>query len=166
MHTRLKTSLPKLIAICACALLTAAFANARSTNAPSHHALFQQDSVKPIDLAHAPSVSWGPGLDAVLLDGDPAIPDKPYTVALRIADGRWIRPHWHPKAKQILVVSGALRVGHGAVFDTTHVETLPAGSYLNMPGEHRHFEGARGATIVIFSGIGPLTTNPATPPSK
>ncbi|HKG94426.1 MAG TPA: SgcJ/EcaC family oxidoreductase, partial [Gemmatimonadaceae bacterium] len=65
-----------------------------------------------ISLATATWVSWGRGLDAALLDGDPAVPGRPYTVALRMRDGSWISPHWHPNAKQVVVLGGTLLMGH------------------------------------------------------
>ncbi|MEX1998107.1 MAG: DUF4440 domain-containing protein [Gemmatimonadales bacterium] len=101
---------------------------------------------------------WGVGLEMALLDGDPSVADRAYTIALRLAPGRWIRPHWHPRAKQVYVVSGTLLFGHGRVFDTASTTALPPGTIAVVPAEHPHFEGARGETVILLSGIGPLQT--------
>jgi ketosteroid isomerase-like protein len=138
--------------------------------------IFNRDSVPP-QRARAPTPSaavgaltgatvspahwqsWGAGLEMAVLDGDPSVPDRSYTIALRLAPGRWIRPHWHPLAKQVYVVSGTLLFGHGQAFDTASTTALQPGTIAVVPGEHPHFEGARGETVILLSGIGPLATS-------
>ncbi|MEX2152707.1 MAG: DUF4440 domain-containing protein [Gemmatimonadaceae bacterium] len=110
-------------------------------------------------MASAHWQRWGEGLEMAALDGDPAVADRAYTIALRLAPGRWIRPHWHPRAKQVYVVSGMLLFGHGETLDTTNVIALPPGTVALVPGRHAHYEGARVQTVVLLSGIGPLQTN-------
>jgi ketosteroid isomerase-like protein/mannose-6-phosphate isomerase-like protein (cupin superfamily) len=101
---------------------------------------------------------WGVGLEMAVLDGDPSVADRAYTIALRLAPGRWIRPHWHPRAKQVYVVSGTLLFGHGPAFDTASSTALQPGTIAVVPAEHPHFEGAQGETVILLSGIGPLQT--------
>lgn len=99
----------------------------------------------------------GGGLKSSIVAGDP---DKPgyYSVAYHLAPGSWIPPHLHPRAKQITVLSGSLRMGFGAILDSAKTRNVGAGRVMVMPPETVHFEGASVATVVLFSGEGPLVT--------
>ena len=108
--------------------------------------------------------SWGAGLEAAFLQGDPSVADKSYTIALRLQPGRWIAPHYHPHEVSVFVVSGGFLYGHGAAFDTTTVTRLPAGTLAVVAAEHVHFEGAREPTVVLMYGVGPLKTMPSARP--
>lgn len=131
--------------------LAVALAQATVTNA-------QESRPSPVELKDVPWRPSGPGREFAILDGDPSLPGQPFTMLLRLADGAWIQPHTHNIAKRILVVSGTLRVGHGAVLDSTNVQPLNAGGFILIPAEHAHFEGARGPTIVAMYGVGPFRT--------
>lgn len=124
----------------------------------------QESRPLPQDLEQMPWRRAGPGLEIAVVDGDPSVAGQPFTMMLRLADGAWIQPHTHNVAKRLLVVSGALLVGHGAVLDSTQVQRMPAGSFLLMPPDHAHYEGGRGLTVVALYGIGPLRTIPVPPP--
>lgn len=74
----------------------------------------QRDTASVLGTPDEPS--WrelSPGLELATVSGDPMIEGKPYAVALRLASGRWIQPHWHPNEKVIAVMSGALFFGQG-----------------------------------------------------
>lgn len=110
------------------------------------------------DPAQLRFVDFAPGLASAPLEGDPSQPGAPYRFVLRIAPGRWIPPHTHNLAKLLLVLRGELRLGHGAVIDSTAVRSFRVGDTVTVSAEHPHFEGGRDTTLVIVSGTGPLTT--------
>ena len=60
-------------------------------------------------------------------------------------------------------------MGMGEKFDPSAAHEMPAGSYMLMPKEARHFAWAKGETVIQIHGIGPFKTiwvNPADDPSK
>ncbi len=98
------------------------------------------------------------GIQLAPIAGDPMIADRPYSVLLRIPDGLWIRPHWHPREQHATVLGGALRLGGGSELDSTHVTMIRPGDVALIPAEARHYEGGVGLTTVLLYGIGPMTT--------
>ncbi len=105
-----------------------------------------------------------PGFWTAAVDGDPSVPDQPYSLMLKLADGEWILPHWHPRAKRVVVMSGTLLMGMGASLDRGAATAQPAGSFTLVPAGTRHYEGARGETVLLLYGTGPLTTTFVSPP--
>jgi hypothetical protein len=49
--------------------------------------------------------------------------------------------------------------GKGDKFNAEASESLPAGSFVRMPKEMRHFAWAKGETIIQVHGIGPFEIN-------
>jgi oxalate decarboxylase/phosphoglucose isomerase-like protein (cupin superfamily) len=105
-------------------------------------------------------VTWkgGPGIWSAAVDGDPSVAGKPYSLYLKLADGQWIPPHWHPEDKRVFVVSGTLLMGMGTSLDKAAAVAQPAGTFNLVPAKTRHYEGAKGETILLLYGIGPLST--------
>jgi oxalate decarboxylase/phosphoglucose isomerase-like protein (cupin superfamily) len=97
------------------------------------------------------------GFASSVFEGDPAKPGM-YTMVVKLADGFWITPHWHPEAKRVVVLSGTLLMGSGAAFDKATATALAPGGFSVVPPHHVHFEGAKGETILLFTGCGPLAT--------
>lgn len=123
-----------------------------------------QAETAPIMRA-ADELSWrtlSPGLEMATVSGDPMAEGKPYAVMLRLAPGRWIQPHWHPNEKVVAVMSGTLLFGHGERLDSANARALTAGGTVRVPATARHFEGARGQTLLLLTGLGPLRSNPVT----
>lgn len=107
------------------------------------------------------SIPWrssSPGLAFALVAGSTTEEGAAYGLLARIDDGAWIPPHWHPGDKHVLVVSGVLRMGAGASADPAATRDLPAGAAATVPARTVHYEGARGETVVLFHGVGPLAT--------
>jgi quercetin dioxygenase-like cupin family protein len=106
------------------------------------------------------TISWaagtGPeqGAQVAVLEGDPSKPG-PYTVRLKIPAGGKFLPHFHRDVEHVTVISGALLVGLGDVFDASKMKALPAGSYVSIPAGLHHFAMAQGDTIVQIHGTGP-----------
>lgn len=110
----------------------------------------------PADLVWTDSTEY-PGLKSVVLYGDPNKPG-PYAVRNRFAAGVMSRPHFHPKDRFILVLSGTWWVGTGDRFDPASTRPLAAGSTAVHFGGKVHYDGAKDeACEVIIYGIGPAT---------
>jgi quercetin dioxygenase-like cupin family protein len=110
-------------------------------------------------------VKWGPappalpaGAKAAVLVGDPS-KSGPYVVRVKMPDGYKVPPHWHPSEENVTVLQGTLQVGKGDKFDAGATEALPAGSFMRMPKEMRHFAWAKGETMIQVHGIGPFEFN-------
>src|SRR5713226_1316703 len=105
-------------------------------------------------------VKWGPappglpaGSKVAVLSGDPG-KGVPYVLRAKLPDGYKVPPHWHPTDENVTVLKGTLMMGKGEKFDADGSEALPAGSFVRMPKEMRHFAWAKGETISQAHGIG------------
>src|SRR4051812_45903077 len=114
-------------------------------------------------------IKWGPappvlppGAQAAVLDGDPSKPGF-FTLRLKFPDGYKIPAHWHPTVENIVVVQGTFRAGMGDTHTDAGLHDFPAGSFIVMPKEMRHFASARGEVIVQIYGQGPFLVNYVNP---
>jgi quercetin dioxygenase-like cupin family protein len=116
--------------------------------------------VKPTNLKWGPPPPvLPPGAQFAVLVGDPTKAGAAYTIRAKFPDGYQLPPHLHPVDENVTVIQGALLVGRGEKFDLQKVEELPAGSYMRMPKNLRHFAAAKGETIIQVHGIGPFEFN-------
>jgi quercetin dioxygenase-like cupin family protein len=121
-------------------------------------------------------IKWGqappglpPGAQMAVLVGDPTKSGAPYVVRAKLPDGYKIPPHWHPSDENITVLKGTLLIGNGEKLDPSKAEELPAGSFMRMPKQSRHFALAKGETIIQLHGTEPFEityVNPADDPRK
>ena len=108
-------------------------------------------------------IKWGnvpgmPGLQAVLLSGDPSKPG-PYIMRVKFAPGVMTRPHKHSHDRFVTVISGTWYTGTGEKFEPEKTEGLPPGGFMKHPATAAHYDGAKeGEVIVQISGMGPVTT--------
>ena len=119
----------------------------------------------PWNPATAKWSAAGAKLESSVVFGDPSAAGT-YTLALRLKDGAWIDPHSHPKPKQVIVLTGVLLMGHGETIDAAHAQAVPMGQVVVVEAGTVHYEGARGETVILLSGEGPLVTNWVRPPRK
>jgi quercetin dioxygenase-like cupin family protein len=121
-------------------------------------------------------LNWGPapavlppGAQAAMLDGDPAVPDRLFSVRFRMPAGYRIMPHWHPADEHVTIISGEVRIGHGEKFDRRRMQTLGTGGYFVMPARHTHFIETTADTVLQLHGVGPwqlIYVNPADDPRR
>ena len=121
-------------------------------------------------------VQWGPGPPSLpagaqmaVLAGDPSQPGASYTLRAKVPDGYRIPPHWHPVDENVAVIQGTFMIGMGEKFNRAGSHALPAGSFMRMPKEVRHFACVKGETILDVYGLGPFDityVNPADDPRK
>jgi hypothetical protein len=125
--------------------------------------------VKPDDIKWGPAPpALPPGGKAAILFGDPT-KSGPFVARFKIPDGYKVPPHWHPTDENVTVLKGTLMVGKGEKFSKEDSEALPAGSFMRMPKEMKHFAWAKGETILQLHGMGPFEINyvdPADDPRK
>jgi quercetin dioxygenase-like cupin family protein len=92
-----------------------------------------------------------------LLAGDPSKAGSQYTVRLKLPAGVKIGPHTHGDVENVTVLSGTALVGVGTTFDTAHMISLAAGSFVSIPAGTPHYAMAVGDTIVQVNGVGPAS---------
>lgn len=116
-------------------------------------------------VARPDDIQWGPappalppGAKAAVLFGDPS-KAAPYVIRAKLPDGYKVPPHWHPTDENVTVIKGTFMIGKGEKFSGDHAETLPAGSFMRMPKEMRHFAWAKGEVIIQVHGVGPFDIN-------
>lgn len=65
--------------------------------------------------------------------------------------------------EHLTLISGAVAVGMGEKIDTASMKTLPAGGFVVMPAEMRHYLRAKVPSILQVHGMGPVTFNYVNP---
>lgn len=107
-------------------------------------------------------VHWSPGTGAMsgaqiaVLAGDPTKPGA-YTIRIHVPDGTKFGPHFHGGVENVTVLQGTLLVGLGDKMDSAKMITLPAGSFVSVPGGVHHYAVAKGDTIIQIHGMGPMS---------
>lgn len=99
---------------------------------------------------------FDPGMEIAAINGDPGEDGGAYTLRLRFEDGYRFPPHFHPKAENLTVLEGTLLFSMGEEADEERLETYSPGDFLYIAGEHPHFGGARGETVIQLHGEGPF----------
>jgi quercetin dioxygenase-like cupin family protein len=104
-------------------------------------------------------MKWGPsppglpaGAQTAVLSGDPNKAGEPFTISVKMPDGYVVRPHWHPTAENMVVISGSMKVGTGDSFNEASMTELGPGGYGMMAPKTRHYVKAKGATTVVLTG--------------
>ena len=112
----------------------------------------------PSAMKWQPFIPGGPGVTVSVLSGDPEKPG-PFVLRIKSPAGAKVAPHWHPTDEHVTVISGTFAMGMGEKFDPKALKVVPAGSYVLLPREMRHFALSRTATVVQVHGIGPFLVN-------
>lgn len=134
-----------------------------------------QEGTASKHVAVAPAeIKWGDpppvfekGASFTVISGNP-MQAGPYVVRLKMPAGYKINPHWHPTDENVTVISGTFQIGMGEKFDAATMKALPAGGFVLLPAEMRHYAMAKTAAIVQVHGMGPFQltyVNPADDPS-
>ena len=88
----------------------------------------------------------GPGVSSVVIDGNPNT--GPYTLHVRYPSGHTVGPHRHKSTEHVTVLSGALLVGWGTVWDPAKLKALRAGESVVVPAGVPHFSAAHEETVM------------------
>ncbi len=121
---------------------------------PEHHIILPANH--EINWQQSPVLE--PELKVAVLEGNPLEPGV-FTLRIKIPDGGYISPHWHPNVERVTVLSGRFLLGSGENMDRDKVKVLDPGSYTSMPPGMRHFAMAEGETIIQLTSIGPWEIN-------
>jgi oxalate decarboxylase/phosphoglucose isomerase-like protein (cupin superfamily) len=128
---------------------------------PRPSAIFAQPVQKPT-IWQVDKIKWDTefpdGTKLAILEGPRDVPGKPFSYAFFMPDGIWVQPHWHCADARVFVVKGTLLIGFQADFDKKKVIELNAGDYFLAPFRYPHYEGSRGETLIIGTGVGPWCT--------
>ena len=123
-----------------------------------------QDAMAPTStIVKSADLKWGPpppvfvakGASFTVVSGDPN-KEGMFVVRLKMAAGYKIMPHWHPTDENVTVLSGTFAVGMGENFDAKTMTKLPAGGYVLLPANMRHYAMASTAATVQVHGMGPF----------
>jgi quercetin dioxygenase-like cupin family protein len=121
---------------------------------PKHHIILTATDEK--NWQRSPVLE--PELRVAVLEGNPS-ESGVFTLRIKIPDGGYISPHWHPNVERVTVLSGRFLLGSGEKMDRTKVKKLDPGSYTSMPPGMRHFAIAEGETVVQLTSVGPWEIN-------
>lgn len=119
-----------------------------------HHLIYNNDSIEWQD---APA-SLEEGIQVAIMEGDPS-QQEIFTMRIKLPDGAYISPHWHPNVERVTVISGAFLLGAGEEMDRENTERLEPGSYTSMPPNMVHYAIADGETVVQLTSMGPWIIN-------
>jgi len=96
-----------------------------------------------------------------VLSGDPSKPEL-YVMLIKWPPHHMSRPHFHPNARYITVLSGTWWVGTGSKYDPDSTFPMKAGSFVTDLPIGVHYDGAKDEECVLeVVGMGPATTTPA-----
>jgi pimeloyl-ACP methyl ester carboxylesterase len=112
--------------------------------------------------AAIPGTSGVPGIETVILKGDPAKSGL-YSLLLRVPANTRIEAHEHPDDRVATVISGTWYFGYGDRFDEKKLVTQAPGSfYAERPNELHFARTGDQPAVVQITGFGPTgTTYPA-----
>ena len=129
---------------------TTAVAAPKAEVATPKHKLIRPDKAEWKD---GPA-SLPPGAKIAVLEGDPS-KEGFFALRLQLPDGYKIPAHWHPGIERLTIISGTFHLGMGDKLDPSKAEALPAGSYVSMQPQMKHFAWAEGPTVVQLATNGP-----------
>lgn len=114
--------------------------------------------VAEADLEWSPITPPGfdEGMQIAAIHGDPSVDGGAYTLRLSFPDGYRFPPHFHPNAENVTVLEGTFLLAMGEEANEDRLQTYSPGDYLFIEGEHPHFGGARGETVIQLHGEGPF----------
>jgi quercetin dioxygenase-like cupin family protein len=102
-----------------------------------------------------------PGSQVAVLEGHPQT-EGIFTMRIKAPAGTRLPPHTHPKPERVTVLSGAVHVGFGTLFDRSKARKFPAGSFYVNPPDTAHFIFMDEETVIQITGEGPWRVVPVT----
>ena len=144
-------------------MLMVGAAVAHQAKAPS------QIVVTPAELKWGePPPVFEKGASFAVVSGDPGKAGI-FVVRLKMPAGYKVAAHWHLTDEHVTVISGTVAIGIGETFNKATMKELPAGGYVFLPAEMRHFAMATTGATVQIEGPGPFVltyVNPADDPRQ
>ncbi|MGL4728597.1 MAG: cupin domain-containing protein [Bosea sp. (in: a-proteobacteria)] len=120
-------------------------------------------SATPAAEWHVDTLTWQEvapdGTRYSLLEGRRDKAGEAFSYAFFIPAGFWDPPHWHTADARVFVAKGTLYLGYGDAMNRASAKAYPAGSYVIVPGGHRHFDGSNEDTLILGMALGPWSTH-------
>jgi quercetin dioxygenase-like cupin family protein len=139
--------------------MTASTAPMTSTESPTPASSLQSMIVDP-DAARfvTPPDSMGlpPGIQVSVISGDFAKPGL-FAALLKLPSDQKIDPHWQSVDLDMVVLRGTYEVGKGKTYDPGELQSVHAGEVVRFPAGLHHFGQAKGSTIILVYGVGPVS---------
>ena len=141
---------PSALALLA-ALALAGAAHAQTTPPPPDPAVLAYKLPAQIEWKGDPKA----GPLSYVLWGDPTRPG-PYAILVKWPPHQMSRPHTHPNARYITVISGTWWVGTGKTYAPEATTPVPAGSVVTHFAQQFHYDGAKDEPVMLeIVGEGP-----------
>lgn len=115
------------------------------------------------------SLPWGElnnGVRMLPLHGNPFADGELFAFRLEVHPGFDVRPHTHPVAEHLTVLSGRFFVGLGDTMDKEAAKAYGPGSYLAIAADEPAYMWVEEVTVVQVHGVGPLSTQFVEPPPR
>lgn len=128
---------------------------------PDHESRYDVDvqasitNVDDVQWRDAPAHLLPDGAQIAMLEGDPEVDGKTFTMRIKMPDGYRVAPHSHGITDRFAVLSGALKVGMGDAWDEEGLQEYAAPSMVILPADQNHFVQADGETVIQVFGVGP-----------
>jgi quercetin dioxygenase-like cupin family protein len=106
------------------------------------------------------TINWqkSTSADTAILQGDPSKAGI-YIELVRWHKGNMSRPHMHPTARYITVISGTWWLGQGKTYDPASAYPVKAGTYVVHEPNQPHYDGAKDEDcVILIVGMGPATS--------
>lgn len=96
------------------------------------------------------------GVTMSVVSGDPTKPGL-FSVLFKLPADQQIPPHWQSSDVDLVVLRGTYELGNGDAYDATKLQPINAGEVIHIPAQTHQFGHAKGATVVLLYGVGPLS---------
>jgi hypothetical protein len=114
-------------------------------------------NVQDMKWEEAPPALPKGGKMAVLY-GDPS-KEGSFSIRAKLPSGYMVPPHFHTRAENLTVLSGALYIGMSDAVDKKSAHVLKAGGFHHLPGKAHHYAFTKVPTVLQISGDGPFDIN-------
>lgn len=120
---------------------------------PDTHSIVTSEAVAfaPIEVP-----GFDSGMQIAVVHGDPNAETGDYTLRLKFPAGYSFPVHWHPMAEHLTVMSGTFLLAMGDQADPSALQSYQPGAFVYIPGEHPHYGGVEGETVVQLHGMNPF----------
>ena len=109
-------------------------------------------------VAPPSSMGFPAGVQVSMISGDFSKPGL-FTALFRMPDDQKLDPHWLSGEFNLVVLRGTYEWGNGDTYDAGKLQPVSAGQMIHIPAEAHHFTHAKGATVILVYGVGPVSMN-------
>jgi len=96
------------------------------------------------------------GVMMAVVSGDPTKPGL-FSVLFKLPADQMIPSHWQSTDVDSVVLRGTYELGNGDAYDAGKLQAVNTGQVIHIPAQSHQFGHAKGATVVLLYGVGPLS---------